>query len=227
MEGATKVLSQYKLNQYDGRRRTKSDAYLLAGKVTALVTVAAFTVAAGSAGAASTLSHPNISHPNISHPNISHPNISHPNIVARSATNTGSPASLFRNTGPFTSRSEDRVGLPPKKLVEVTPTASVLAGFGVPDTWQRQQDLLVARAAATAEAARVAKAVKAVKAAAAKASKATKAAKDARKARAVAAQIEPPRPPWTQSGPWSPCSIQPTDHPPPPPPRQRRGPPRR
>ena len=51
MEGATKALSQY-----NGKHRTRSDAYLQATRLTALVTVAALTVAAGSAGATSTLS---------------------------------------------------------------------------------------------------------------------------------------------------------------------------
>ncbi|MDQ5841658.1 MAG: lytic transglycosylase domain-containing protein, partial [Chloroflexota bacterium] len=108
------------------------------------------------------------------------------------ATSTGPPASLFRNTGPFTSRSQHRVGLPPQNLVEVTPTASFRDGFDGPDQWQRQQDLRVALADATAEAARLGKAVKAKAAAAkaAKAAKASRAAKDATKARAVAAQIE-------------------------------------
>jgi hypothetical protein len=177
-----------------GKRRTKSDAHLQAGKLTALLTVAALTVAAGSAGSTSAVRDPN-----------SDPSMSNPSIVATSATNTGAPAPLFRNTGLFTSRSQHRVGLPPQNLVEVTPTASAPDGFDGPDKWQRQQDLRVARAKAIAEVARLGKVAKAkvakakaaaARVAAAKAAKAAKAArasraeKDARKARAVAAQIE-------------------------------------
>jgi hypothetical protein len=180
---------------YNGRHRTRSNAYLQAGKLTALLTVAACTAVAGAPGPTSTMGDPNSSDLF---------------IVATSATSTGPPASLFRNTGPFTSRSRYRLGLSPQNLVDVRSTASLRDVLDGPDEWQRQQDLQAATADATAEAARLgevaeakavlAKAVlakaaaateaKAAAAKAAEASRASRAAKDARKARAVAARIE-------------------------------------
>ena len=165
------------MSHYNGKHRTRSDAYLKAGRLIALVTVAALTVAAGSVGAASTRSDPKVSDPGT--------------VALASLTNTGPPASLFRNPGRFTSRSRARVGLQPQNLVEVGQTASVLDGLERPGTWQRREDLRVATAEAITEKARVAKAAReAAKAAqTAKAAKAAKAAKEAAKARADAAHI--------------------------------------
>jgi hypothetical protein len=167
---------------HNGRHRTRSNAYRQAGKLIALLTVAAFTAVAGASGPTSTMGDPNISDLF---------------VVATSATSTGPPASLFRNTGPFTSRSQYRLGLSPQNLVEDRSTASFRDVLDGPDEWQRQQDLQAATADATAEAARLGKVAeaqavlaKAAAARAAEAARASRAAKDARKARAVAAQIE-------------------------------------
>ena len=150
------------MSLYNGRHRNTSDVYLQAGRLTALVAVAAFTAAACSAGVASTASRPDT-------------------VALASATNAVPAAFPARTSGRYVSRSQHRAGLPQSVLevIPPAPTAEVLAG-----------ELRVARAKAVADAARVARAVRA-KAAKTRAAKARAAnAMDARKARAVAVQIK-------------------------------------
>ena len=122
------------LSQYNGRHRTTSDAYLQAGRLTALVAGAAFTVVAGSAAAAAA---------------------SRPDTVALvSATQTIPSAFVSRNAALYVSRSSYRAGFPQDTL-EVTPAG----GLSVLDTAQGQEDLRVATAKA-AHATRVARTVR-------------------------------------------------------------------
>ena len=175
MEGATKALSQD-----NGKHRTRSDAYLQATRLTALVAVAAFTVAVGSAGATSPLSGPKISDPNTG-------------AFTRSteAGPTTPPASLFRDPGIFTSRSQERPGLAPQDTVDVPATSPVSGGPDSPNTWQRREDVREDAAAAAAEAAQAAKARAALKRPGIPSPpRLPKPARDAEKARAVAARIE-------------------------------------
>ena len=174
------MLSQHnrRCRSHNGRHRSAQDAYLQAGRLTALVAVAAFTVAVGSAAATA---------------NASHPDTSHLGTVALArATNPVPPAFLSRNAGLYVSRSQNRAGLP-QNMVEVISTAPVQDGRLGLDTAQREEALRVATAKAAAEAARVARTARTVRTQVVKA-KAAKVraahAMDARKAQALAAQIE-------------------------------------
>ena len=179
------MLSQHnrRRRSHNGRHRSAPDAYLQAGRLTALVAVAAFTVAVGSAAATASAGHLDTSHLDT--------------VALARATNPVPPAFLPRNAGLYVSRSQNRAGLP-QNMVEVISTAPVQDGrpgldIASLDTAQRQEALRVATAKAAADAARVARTARTVRTQVVKA-KAAKVraahAMDARKAQALAAQIE-------------------------------------
>ena len=153
------------LSHYNGRHRNTVDAYLRAGRATALVIVAAFTVAAGSAGVIATSSHPD--------------------TVAQDNATSAVPAGfLARNPAPYVSRSLHRAGLP-QSMVGVT----------VPDGVAEDQRVARAKADAArvarsvrTQTIRARARARAARTTAAKARAAK--AMDARKAQAVAGQIE-------------------------------------